>query len=107
MAGCYGNSKEDRYFEAQLNRYLDSQDESYDIVNLTIAGDNDNLVDVEDELLSFLNLNSEEFYVKIDYQDVRTEFKTECFTKKAFEKLDDLITELVGKHKGKVTFDWK
>ena len=26
MAGCYGNSKEDRYFEAMLNRYLDAED---------------------------------------------------------------------------------
>jgi len=24
MAGCYGNTAEDRYFEAQLDRYLDS-----------------------------------------------------------------------------------
>ena len=26
MSGCYGNSREDRYFEGQLNRYLDSLD---------------------------------------------------------------------------------
>ncbi len=26
MAGCFGSSREDRYFEAQLDRYLDSLD---------------------------------------------------------------------------------
>ena len=26
MAGCFGNSAEDRYFEKQLNDYLDSQE---------------------------------------------------------------------------------
>ena len=25
MSGCYGNSREDRYFEGKLNDYLDSQ----------------------------------------------------------------------------------
>jgi hypothetical protein len=27
MAGCYGSSSEDRYFERQLDKYLDSQDD--------------------------------------------------------------------------------
>jgi hypothetical protein len=27
MAGCYGSSAEDRYFERQLDNYLDSQDD--------------------------------------------------------------------------------
>lgn len=27
MAGCYGGSPEDRYYEAMLFRYLESQDE--------------------------------------------------------------------------------
>lgn len=27
MAGCYGNSKEDRYFESLLYQYLDESDE--------------------------------------------------------------------------------
>ena len=26
MSGCYGNSAEDRYFERQLNKFLDEQD---------------------------------------------------------------------------------
>ena len=26
MSGCFGSSKEDRYFERKLNEYLDSQD---------------------------------------------------------------------------------
>ena len=30
MAGCYGNSFEDRYFEAMLHRYLDEQEEQED-----------------------------------------------------------------------------
>jgi len=30
MAGCFGNSAEDRYRERELNRYLDSQDEADD-----------------------------------------------------------------------------
>jgi hypothetical protein len=25
MAGCYGSSSEDRYFERELDKYLDSQ----------------------------------------------------------------------------------
>lgn len=30
MAGCYGDSAEDRYFERQLNDHLDKQDEELD-----------------------------------------------------------------------------
>ena len=30
MAGCYGSSKEDRYFETQLFYYLDEEEEEYD-----------------------------------------------------------------------------
>lgn len=30
MAGCYGNSKEDRYFEQMLFDYLDSQEDIED-----------------------------------------------------------------------------
>lgn len=29
MTGCYGNSKEDRYFENKLNEYLDSMEYGY------------------------------------------------------------------------------
>lgn len=31
MAGCFGNSKEDRYFERQLDRYLDEQSRFDDV----------------------------------------------------------------------------
>lgn len=30
MAGCYGNSAEDRYFETMLYHYLDEEEEEYD-----------------------------------------------------------------------------
>ncbi len=31
MAGCYGNSPEDRYFEAMLFQYLEEQEEEEEV----------------------------------------------------------------------------
>lgn len=29
MAGCYGNTQEDRYYEKELGKYLDEQDSNH------------------------------------------------------------------------------
>ena len=107
MSGCFGNSKEDQYFAAQLDRYLDSQDESYDIAEITISGDPDSMVDAEDQLQVFLNRYSDEYYLKIDWQSTDTVFKVESYTERSFEKLDDFVSELVFGFSGRVTFNWE
>ena len=37
MAGCYGNTAEDRHFESLLHKYLDEQDAEMDAHELRIA----------------------------------------------------------------------
>ena len=43
MAGCYGNSREDRYFEAMCDKHTDQGEETCNC-EVTYTDDNNNLI---------------------------------------------------------------
>ena len=104
MAGCFGNSQIDKYLE---DKSLE-ENHSYDIVELEVgASSTDDLVSVEDEITDFCKQNYDDYYLKLYEGTELTTFTIECFEKRGFDRLDDLVTDLVEKYKGKVTFDWR